>query len=317
LNFLPSSVPNLFLAETTLTITSDINVRGNLEVAGKSKLYLSESLGGNITIGGDLILDKYQLPTGIDPRVLFNKRGMPKTITVRGDVKLLGVRANIGINEGVGPIVEPSPWTPEIVGAQLWFDAQDETKITKIGSIVTGWTNKASGGSYSASQSEPDNQPTYQIGVLNGKNAIRFDGTNDFLKINHNVALNILANQNFEIFSVVQTNNPAEPVVNNYPVFFGKGNTSANDFIFYVAINKFRIYMDVNKLGVVAPNNHSTAPNFGWARRQGATAYLYNTIGGYEERANVAHATMLGNSHHVTIGAAEDGNLRFHDGDIG
>src|SRR5690606_24457100 len=178
-------------------------------------------------------------------------------------------------------------------------------------------TNKASGGSYSASQSEPDNQPTYQIGVLNGKNAIRFDGTNDFLKINHNVALNILANQNFEIFSVVQTNNPAEPVVNNYPVFFGKGNTNANDFIFYVAINKFRIYMDVNKLGVVAPNNHSTAPNFGWARRQGATAYLYNTIGGYEERANVAHATMLGNSHHVTIGAAEDGNLRFHDGDIG
>lgn len=315
-NFLPPVVPNLFLAFTNTAITSDIRIRGNLEVAGASRLLLSETLKGNIEINGDLILDEYQLSSG-DPTVLFNKRGTLKTIEVHGDVKLLGTSAQIGINTIAGPAVPPVPWTPDVIGAFLWLDAADTSTVTTSGSKVTGWNNKA-GGPFNAVQLDPTKQPDYQVSaVLNDSNTIRFDGIDDFLSIPHSVNLNLLANQDFEIFAVTQIDNYNGVGPDGYPVIYGKGKTSTKDFLMYVAINTFRLYMDANQFAIQAPNTAGTAPNLGWIRRQGVSGALYNTIGGNSTKGNVSNATNLGNTHNVTIGAAEDGTLRFLDGDIG
>ncbi len=54
-----------------------------------------------------------------------------------------------------------------------------------------------------ANQALMSNQPVYQAGGLNGHPTMRFDGS-DFLSIIHNVELNITANQDFEIFSVIK-----------------------------------------------------------------------------------------------------------------
>ncbi len=141
MNFLPAVVPNLFLALSRPIITSDIRVRGNLEVAGNSILYLSETPSGNIEIDGDLILDKYQLTSGVSPKVLFNKIGFLKTVEVHGDVKLLGTVAYIGVNSIVTGSVDVEPWTPDEIDAFIWFDAQDATTVNppSLGSHVTEW----------------------------------------------------------------------------------------------------------------------------------------------------------------------------------
>lgn len=314
LNFLPAVIPNLFLALALPNITSDIHIRGNLEVAGRSRLYLSESLRGNIEIDGDLILDDYQSAT-VEPKVLFNKRGTLKTIQVHGDVKLLGSVAQIGINTSGGPVVPPAEWTPEELNAFLWLDATDTSTVVRSGVNVTGWNNKATG-LYNSAQIDPNKQPTYQTSAaLNGLSTIRFDGVDDFLSIPHNANLNLLANQDFEIFAVTQINNYDGGAPDGYPVIYGKGKTSNDDFLLYVAINTFRLYMDV--FGINAPNSALTAANFGWVRRQGNNAFLYNTLGGNNSTSGAGSRTNFSNVHNVTIGAAEDGTLRFLNGDIG
>ncbi len=311
-DFLPSEVPNLFLAETSAIITSDIRVNGNLEVAANSELLLNENNGGDIEIQGDLILDKYQLSTG-NPQVLFNKRGSLKTIEVHGDVKLYGSSAYIGINPTSSIPADPlDPWTPDELEALIWLDATDG--ITTSGGKVTAWQDKATG-SYIATQGDSNKQPTYQIGI-NGLNTVRFDGSDDFLAIPHSNELNILANQDFEIFGVQKFDNPASATPSEYAVMFGKGTWGSRNFMFYLALGAFRCALDAGQLGLVAPNNQTNTPNLGWARRQGNTAYLYNTVGGSISDPNVASATGLNNTHDLTIGAAEDGTERFMDGDI-
>ena len=47
LSFLPGELPNLFIAYGIATLHSDMLVRGNLEIAGKGKLYLSNTLNGH------------------------------------------------------------------------------------------------------------------------------------------------------------------------------------------------------------------------------------------------------------------------------
>lgn len=312
-DFLPPKVPNLFLAETSAMLTNDIKVNGNLEIAANSELLINENNGGSIEIDGDLILDKYQLPTG-HPKLLFNKRGSLKTVEVHGDVKLYGSSAYIGVSPTSSIPADPLvPWTPDEISAMIWLDATDG--VTTSGSNVTAWQDKASG-TYIATQSTASKRPTYQVGI-NGLNTVRFDGTDDFLAIPHSNELNILANDDFEIFGVSKFDNPASATPSEYAVLYGKGTYGSRDFIFYLALGRFRCAMDGGRIGLVAPNNHTSAPNLGWSRRQGNTAYLYNTVGGSISDANVSNATTLNNTHDLTIGAAEDGTDRFMDGDIG
>lgn len=313
LNFLPSVVPNLFLAHTNTLISSDLRVRGNLEVAGISRLRLNETANGNIEIDGDLILDRYQVTSGTSPRVLFNKRGILKTIEVHGNVKLFGDAAYVGINPAAGGPVTIEPWTPDELSGFLWFDAQDATTLTPStpGSNISAWENRASGSSYTVTQSTPANQPLYLASGFNGYPTLEFDGT-DFLSIAHDPIFNLSSGQDFEIFSVVKSNSTG-----SRRAIYAKGQTSPDDFLLYQDLNPYRLYMDANALSVRSPSNLGTNENLGWARRQGNTAFMYNTIGGTITDNGVSGANNNSNTHDVTIGAANDGTTRHWIGEIG
>src|SRR5690606_40354425 len=56
----------LFIAAGSVSstvINSNVEVRGNLEIIGSVRLFVSTGASGDYLINGDLILDKYQLGT--------------------------------------------------------------------------------------------------------------------------------------------------------------------------------------------------------------------------------------------------------------
>ena len=86
------------------------------------------------------------------------------------------------------PASAPAGFSPASVpGLKLWLDANDLDGDGQADSIandsnVTVWTDKA-GGDHNATQSNALNKPTYKTNSLNGKPALRFDGS-DWLAFN-------------------------------------------------------------------------------------------------------------------------------------
>lgn len=72
-------------------------------------------------------------------------------------------------------------WTPaNLSQLDLWFDSSDTSTITLNGSTVSQWSDK-SGNARHISQANATQQPTYITAGFNGKNIMRFDGSNDYL----------------------------------------------------------------------------------------------------------------------------------------
>lgn len=87
------------------------------------------------------------------------------------------------------PVLLDSP--AEITGLKLWLDASSADTLydaTSGGSLVTAdsgvarWEDKSGNGSH-AVQSTGANQPLRKASVQNGRDVLRFDGTNDTLQI--------------------------------------------------------------------------------------------------------------------------------------
>ncbi|NEN23179.1 T9SS type A sorting domain-containing protein [Cryomorpha ignava] len=308
-NFLPANVPNLFVATGSPTISSDITVKNKLEIVGSSALLLSTNAAGNIDVAGDLILAQYQAASS-NSRLFFRKGKNGKTVTVGGDVKILGNGSLIDISTIGSPPIVPVDWTPDEVGALLWLDASDASTIALSGTKVTGWDNKA-GGTYNSYQTDDTKRPEYQSSGLNGENTIRFDGNNDFLRIDHNDQLNMMASQDFEIFSVIKSD-----VAPNQAAVYAKGGVSSRDFMLYFYNPAIKFYMDGGSMQMQAPTSVGSNANMGWARRQGNNGLLYNTISGTASDNGASGATNNGNVHNVSIGAMDEGTQRFFDGDI-
>jgi hypothetical protein len=75
-----------------------------------------------------------------------------------------------------GGITDPT----DIADLLLWLDADDIAQSDNT--AVSAWAD-ASGGSWSAAQASGTLQPTYQTNEINGHAVVRFDGSNDYLKI--------------------------------------------------------------------------------------------------------------------------------------
>ena len=243
---------------------------------------------------------------------------MPKTIEVYGNLKLGGSEAYIGVTATPLPVFD-DPWTPDLISPLLWFDA--DSGITLNGGSVSSWKSRT--GSYTATQINSSKAPVYQPGI-NGLNTVKFDGIDDFLSVPHNIALNLPANQNFEIFSVSQTDNVYGPEAR--PVIVGKG-TASNGYLLYVSVttgaantienpnHKYRFYMQGANVAI-APNNQGTGASLGWVRRQGNNGGIYNTIGGANTLGNVGIRNGSPNAP-LSLGAANNGLERFMQGQIG
>lgn len=81
---------------------------------------------------------------------------------------------------------------------QYWFDASDATTITLNGSTVSGWADK-SGNARNLAQSTSSYQPTYVASGQNGKNLVRFDGTDDRMQLASTVTVSAL-NTKWDIY---------------------------------------------------------------------------------------------------------------------
>lgn len=79
-------------------------------------------------------------------------------------------------------LTDKETWSFAKINTALWLDASDQTTIA----IATGISqiSDKSGNSRHAIQSSASSQPSLISGGLNGKNIIRFDGSNDYLNFN-------------------------------------------------------------------------------------------------------------------------------------
>lgn len=126
---------------------------------------------------------------------------------------------------------------PESIGGgassfRLWLKADKITGLTD-GSTVSSWTDY-SGNNNNATQSIEANKPFFITGIstLNGKPAVRFDGTSDFMSL----ASQVIGSQQFTIFAVVNSTavSPANrEIFSNWDttntmtsIFIGHGNVS-------------------------------------------------------------------------------------------
>jgi hypothetical protein len=64
-----------------------------------------------------------------------------------------------------------------IAGLQLWLDAADASSVTTVSGAASQWNDKSGNGRH-ATQTTANNRPAYN-GVIGGKAALTFDGTND------------------------------------------------------------------------------------------------------------------------------------------
>lgn len=86
-------------------------------------------------------------------------------------------------------IVPSALWQPSndtySVAPRIWYDASDSSTITTA-TGVSEWRDKSLFGRH-ATQSSGTSQPALISNELNGRNVIRFDGSNDFLDYDGNV----------------------------------------------------------------------------------------------------------------------------------
>lgn len=81
-------------------------------------------------------------------------------------------------------------WTPALISTALWLDATDASTVTTVSGGVSQWNDK-SGNNRNAAQSIANSRPTLTSNVLNGLPVLTLDGTDDYMVVPHNNALNV------------------------------------------------------------------------------------------------------------------------------
>jgi hypothetical protein len=118
------------------------------------------------------------------------------TITMSADQLTEGAEtATLTLNNAAASnfvlVNDTSVWTPAVIsGLQLWLDAADSSTlfdataggnlVTTDGAAVARWADK-SGNNRHAIQSTANARPLLKTSVKNGRNILRFDGSNDYL----------------------------------------------------------------------------------------------------------------------------------------
>jgi hypothetical protein len=81
-------------------------------------------------------------------------------------------------------------WTPALISTELWLDAADASTVTTVSGAVSQWNDK-SGNARNAAQSILGSRPTYTSNALNGLPVLTLDGTDEYMVVPHNNALNV------------------------------------------------------------------------------------------------------------------------------
>jgi hypothetical protein len=139
------------------------------------------------------------------------------TITMSADQitegsETLTLTLNNAVTSNFVVVNDTSLFTPTTIsGLQLWLDASDGSTlynatvggslVTTDGAAVARWADK-SGNNRHATQSTSNARPILKTNIKNGRNVLRFDGSNDWLSIN---SIASFFNSSHTIFAVAQT----------------------------------------------------------------------------------------------------------------
>ena len=109
---------------------------------------------------------------------------------------MAGLGIGLGLAEFKLGVASFSP--VQISGMELWLDASDSSTLLQAsggsssaadGDPVGEWKDK-SGKARHLSQSDGTRKPALKTAIKNGRNAVRFDGTNDYLRTSANYTIN-------------------------------------------------------------------------------------------------------------------------------
>ena len=115
------------------------------------------------------------------------------------------------------------PIPKQIGGLFIWLDSANTDTISDTAGSVTQWDDK-SAYQYHFTQGTGANQPTTNSVTIAGKNAIDFDGTDDFVEIDNAAIRTLLSKNNDQtIFVILQSD-----VTSSTDVFISS-NISTND----------------------------------------------------------------------------------------
>ncbi|MDD5707722.1 MAG: autotransporter-associated beta strand repeat-containing protein, partial [Kiritimatiellae bacterium] len=183
--------------------------------AGSGSYVLS---GGTLNLGGATP----EIGASTNARVtadIAGTAGLAKTGV--GTLTLDGAKSYSGTTVvGAGVLAVAGPTTPVTNNLLAWFDAADASTITKDGgNLVSAWASK---GSYTGSATASGSaRPVFVTGAVNGRPAIRFDGTLQGLTNAGILTAANFANSNASLFVVWTPNNDTD-----YDVLCTDGNSS-------------------------------------------------------------------------------------------
>jgi hypothetical protein len=147
------------------------------------------------------------------------------------------------------PLYLPPPTA--ISGCQVWLDAEYSTFELDGSSNVSSWRSLAGGAI--ASQATDANRPAYVTNVMNGKPAIRFDGSNDSLNLGNLGGLFTTAATVVCIVRVVDGDYNIFSTLNNSGVRWNNGTNTGSLGVFTNAVQtSFPTGMPVNGTWVMA-----------------------------------------------------------------
>lgn len=95
---------------------------------------------------------------------------------------IMGLGSDFSLHGLQSNLMRGMLWTPAEITSALWLDAADANTITLVSSAVSQWADK-SGNSRHATQGASGARPMVAASAINGKDALVFDGLDDFLTL--------------------------------------------------------------------------------------------------------------------------------------
>jgi hypothetical protein len=189
----------------------------------------------------------------------------------------------------------PKLWRPTEITTALWLDAEDTSTITLNGATVSQWNDK-SGNARNVTQATASAQPTYSATGLNGKSAVVFDGTSDFMLGVSNIGLS--GDPLFSIAGVFITPLP-------HPnVFLSFGSAAAASSYHFMGANS----------GNNVWTGFSTGSQLGTATLSSpSSAYVFTTV---RNAVNTSNWTVTQNGNVLTVTQGNSTAITLVDGPI-
>ena len=236
-----------------------------------------------------------------------------------GPANLTGVLRGTASNTFTldGAINIPNPLT--ITGCVFWMDASDGNSVTQASGLISQ-VNDLSGSAFHLTQGTGTNQPTYRYGDCNGRNAIRFDGVDNFLlSASATLLRNITGYSVFVVYRALSATPAAAmamtSVSNATNTKFSLGLTATTGLRQMPTVRRVAADSGAGLNGtqtavlptiLTATVNHSTTTGFIYANgTQIATSTSFGTSG---------TADNVGGS--ICVGAGIDGAAGWFGGDI-